>query len=254
MDQTAATALSIGPQFVFASSYSIHGPRNPYRELSPLTAETPVNPDDNYGRHKAAGEQMVQSSGLPWTILRLPTVMATAKGWGQSIEFFRFAFLLPLDRRAHVLHSSDAGLALANAVDNERAVERLFVLGGPDENCRITRHDFFTGIGQARGIPFPPSAFRLVDPNVDASWYYEDWVDTRESQEIPQYQNHTFADYLQHIRRQTRFARPLLRLFQPLVRRRVAKESPYYEEGPVVAGERMWPLICEMFDVDPNQR
>lgn len=250
----AASALEVKPHFIFTSSYSIHGPRNPYRNLPPLTAETPVIPDDNYGRHKAAGEQMVRSSGLPWTILRLSTVMATAKGWGQATEFFRFAFLLPLDRRAHVIDSRDVGLALANVVANERVVERLFILGGPEDSCRITGHDFFAGIGQARGIPFPPAAFRRADPDVDASWYYEDWVDTRESQQILQYQEHTFADYLRYIRQQTKYTRPLLKLVHPLVRRRVVKESPYYEEGPIVSSERMWLLICDMFDLDPNQR
>ena len=249
-----AKAQSSPPTVVFTSSYSVHGPRNPYRSLPPLTAESPLDPADNYGRHKAAGEQMVQSSGLPWTIIRLSTVMATAKDWGQSKEFFKIAFLLPLDRREHAIDSRDAGLALANAIDNERALNRVFVIGGPEENCRITGHDFFGGVGQARGISFPPSAFRIADPDVDESWYYEDWVDTTESQEILGYQRHSFPGYLAHLRQQTRFSRPVLKLLRPLVHRQVVKESPYYGKEQVASRESFWSVACQTFGLDPDQR
>jgi nucleoside-diphosphate-sugar epimerase len=250
----AAASLATAPQIIFSSSYAIHGPRNPHRNRPPLTSEAPIHPADNYGRHKAAGEKMVRASGLPWTIVRLPTVCATAKGWGQSIEFFRIAFLLPLERRVHVLHSRDAGLALVNAIHNERAANRVFIAGGPDKGCRITGYEFFMGIGEARGIPFPPSAFRIADPEVDESWYYEDWVDTKESQEVLRYQQHTFADYLQHIRAQTVTSRRLLKLIRPLVRRRVVKASPYFGKEPTVSSESLWSIFCETFDMDPDQR
>jgi nucleoside-diphosphate-sugar epimerase len=250
----AVKSLKMKPHFVFASSYSVHGPRNPYRNPSPITSETSINPADNYGRHKVEGEQMIQSSDLPWTIVRLPTVLATAKGWGQSPEFFKIAFLLPLDRRSHVIDSRDAGLALANTVLNERTYGRIFIIGGPEENCRITGRDFFRSIGDVRGIPFPESAFRLADPDLDDSWYYEDWVDTSESQEILIYQSHSFADYLQLIRQQTKYSRPLLRLARPLIFRQVVKQSPFYGKSPEISSESFWSVICNAFDLDPNQR
>jgi nucleoside-diphosphate-sugar epimerase len=250
----AAASSPKTPQFIFASSYSVHGPRNPHRSLPPLTADSPLNPSDNYGRHKAAGEQMVRASGLPWTIIRLPTVLATDKDWGQSPEFFKIAFLLPLDRREHVLDSADAGLALANAAGNGQTVERVLLLGGSDENCRITGHDFFGGVGEARGIHFPPSAFRLAHPDVDESWYYEDWVDVGDSQEILRYQQHSFADYLRRLRKQARFSRPLLRAIRPVVHRQVVKESPYYGKEPVLSEESFWTVVCQSFGLEPHQR
>lgn len=250
----AAKELANAPQVVFTSSYSVHGPRNPHRNLPPLTEDTPVNPGDSYGRHKVEGEEMVRASGLPWTILRLPAVMATAVDWGQSPEFLKFAFLLPLDRRQHTIDSRDAGLALANAIHNERAIERTFNIGGPEQDSRITGETFVETISAARGVAIPPSAFRAAAPEVDDSWYYEDWVDTRKSQEVLQYQRCTFADYVQHIRRRTKFTRPFLRLLSPLVRGQVVKDSPYYGKPPDVSRESVWSLVCKTFGLDPDQQ
>lgn len=250
----AAQNLRDTPQVVFTSSYTVYGPRNPHRNLPPLTSDTPVNPGDNYGRHKVEGEQMVQASGLPWTIVRLPAVMATAGDWGQSPEFLKFAFLLSPERREHAIDSRDAGLALVNSIDNRRAVERVFNIGGPEADSRITGTELIERIGAARGVSMPASAFRTADPDVDESWYYEDWVDTRESQEVLEYQRYSFAAHLQHLRRQTRFSRPFLRLISPLVRGQIVKDSPYYGRPPAVSRDSVWSLVCKTFDLDPNQQ
>lgn len=43
-----AAARACGePRFVFTSSYSVHGPRNPHRGLAPIDGDTPVDPRDN---------------------------------------------------------------------------------------------------------------------------------------------------------------------------------------------------------------
>lgn len=250
----AAQKMAEPPQFVFTSSYSVNGPRNPHRNLSPLTGDTPVNPGDNYGRHKVAGEELVQASSLPWTIVRLPAVIAISSDWGQAPEFLQFAFLLPLDRREHAIDSRDAGLALVNAIGNERANGRIFTIGGPEGDCRLTGHQLMAAMGEARGIAIPPSAFRLANPDLDESWYYEDWVDTRESQEILQYQQHRFADTLAYIKEQSGIRRHLLKLLSRLIGRQVVKQSPYYGQPPKVSSETVWKLVCQTFEIDPRFR
>jgi len=249
----AAEKSAEAPHFIFTSSYSVHGPRNVHRDPEPLTGDTPVNPGDNYGRHKVAGEEMVQESSLPWTIIRLPAVMATAAGWGQSDEFLKFAFLLPLARRQHVLDSRDAALALTNGIDNRRAVGRLFNVGGPESDCRVTGDQFIDMINDARGTAIPASAFRVADPDVDDSWYYEDWIDTRESQEILQYQRYTFADYLALVKKQAGFSRYALKMIFPLIKSRILKDSPYYGKPAAVSSESVWELVCKTFGLDPDR-
>lgn len=107
---------------------------------------------------------------------------------------------------------------------------------------------------EARGVSFPLSAFRVADPEVDESWYYEDWVDTAESQEVLRYQEHTFADYLQHVRQQAGVSRLLLKLVSPFIQKQIARDSPYYGKAPAVSSESNWALVCETFGLKPDQR
>ena len=248
----AAHAMPQPPKFVFTSSYSVHGPRNPYRDLPPLTGETPVNPSDTYGRHKVKGEDMLRASNLDWTIVRLPAVLATDAGWGQDPAFMRFAFLLPLDRREHVLDSRDAALALVNAVSAD-ATGRTFDVGGPHEDCRITGGQMMNQTLATRGLgALPESAFRMADPEVDESWYYEDWVDTTESQAVLKYQQHNLADYLDLMRRKAGIQRYILPLISGLVTRQLLKDSPYLGKTQTPDAGTVWQAVVRTFNIPPE--
>lgn len=247
----AAEQLDQPAHFIFTSTYTVHGPRNPYKNLPPLTADTPLNPSDNYGRHKVAIEQMIQASSLPWTIIRLPAVLPTSTDFGRSSEFIKFSFLLPMDRREHLIDSRDAALALVNAIDNDAAIGRIFNIGGPEVDCRVTGAEMMRTLGEARGVAIPQSAYRTAHPDVDESWYFEDWVDTSESQRVLQYQQHTLADYLAYMHQQSGWQRHLLRLFQPLIRRYILKESPYYGKPVTPDPTPMAQLIRDTFNM-PN--
>ncbi len=224
---SACKRLELPPRVVLVSSYTVHGPRNPHRKLAPLTGETPTAPLDNYGRHKVWAEQTLRQSGLEWTILRLPAVLATDKSWGRDPAFLRFFFLLPPSRREHLLDSRDAGLALARAVEADVA-GCCFALGGPEHDCRVIAYDYHRTNMEALGLrPIPKAAFRRADPACDAAWYAEDWVDTGPSQAALNYQRHSFADYLDFMRSQAGLSRYLLRLLAPMIARRLASQSPF---------------------------
>jgi nucleoside-diphosphate-sugar epimerase len=62
----AAQTLSEPPLIVFASSAAVYGSRNPYRHPERITADTPVNPIDQYGEDKVLAEAIVVESGLPY--------------------------------------------------------------------------------------------------------------------------------------------------------------------------------------------
>lgn len=245
----AAHAMPQTPKFVFTSSYSVHGPRNPYRDLPPLTGDTPVNPGDNYGRHKVKGEEMLRASSLDWTIVRLPAVLATESGWGQDAAFMKFAFLLPLDRREHVLDSRDSALALINAV-SAGAKGRTFDVGGPHEDCRITGRQMMAAQLSVRGLGnLPEAAFRMADPEVDESWYYEDWIDTTESQAVLNYQQHSLADYLDLMGRKAGLLRYILPLISGVVTRQVVKGSPYLGQPQMPDRGSVWDAVVRTFNI-----
>jgi nucleoside-diphosphate-sugar epimerase len=70
--QLAAAAERGGrPRFVFVSSMAAAGPSC---RGAPLDSAEPARPVTAYGRSKLAAEQVITSSGLPWSIVRPPMV------------------------------------------------------------------------------------------------------------------------------------------------------------------------------------
>ena len=58
-----------------------------------------------------------------------------------------------------------------------------------------------------------------------------DWLDTVESQRLLRYQRHTLNDYVQDMTARLGFRRHLIRMFRPLVRYLLLRQSPYYHAG-----------------------
>lgn len=249
-----AESMSKSPKFVMTSSYSVHGPRNPYRDLPPLTGDTPVNPGDNYGKHKIEGEKMLKKSSLDWTIVRLPAVMATDPNFGTTDPSFqKFNFILPLERREHVIDSRDAALALVNAVSASQAKGKMYDVGGPEVDCRSTGAHSMNSLLATRGLPpMPASAFRVPDPQVDEAWYYEDWIDTKPSQDVLKYQEHTFTEYLEFMRKQAGFQRVILSIIAPLIKGQMVKDSPYYGKEQTPAKGTIWEECIRIFNIPPE--
>lgn len=244
----SAKNLSHPPKFIFISSYSVHGYRNPHKQYPLLTGNTPVNPGDNYGKQKVAAENLLQATNLPWTIIRFPAVLGTDPNANQHPATMKFSFLLPLDRREHGIDVRDAGLAVANAVAAD-TIQQIFDIGG-DESWKITGKQLMAALFKIRGLAtLPDSAYRQADPAVDESWYYEDWIDTSHSQKVLNYQNHTFEDYLETLQKNVGFQRYFLKLMSPLISKKLLKDSPYYGKTPMVDSRPFWETVCEIFEV-----
>jgi len=250
----AAAKASGEPRFVFTSSYSVHGPRNPHRELPAIVGDTPVSPGDNYGRHKVIGEQDTRASGLPWTVIRLPAVASLDPGFGRDPAFMRFGSVIDPDQRRHGCDVRDVAVAFAHSVDADVVGKDLVIAG--DASWRLVARDHIAAILGARGLPpMPDSAFRRSDPAVDASWYFEDHVDTTRSQQLLEYQRHSFDDYLDAVRRSAGMSRHLLRLVGSLVMRGMVQASPFEPSAPARPDPRtVWEIVCELFDLDPDVR
>jgi hypothetical protein len=71
--------------------------------------------------------------------------------------------------------------------------------------------------------PLPREAFRP-----GPRFFFGDWLDTRESQALLQFQRHGLADFQAWLRRRSGWRRPLLKLVAPLARRAILRESPYW--------------------------
>jgi len=228
----AAAGLASAPRFVLASSYTVHGSRNGARELPLLTVTTPVAPADAYAGHKVEAELLVRRGGLPWVILRIGTCLPVQPSRADP-RTLRMSFELPRRSRSHCVDQRDVATAFANAVDAD-AIGKVLFIGG-DASHRTRQGEMVQAYHRALGLaPFLDEAFAVPDPELDAAWYFEEWMDTAEAQALLRFQRYTLADYIAAVGRANQVQALLLRPFGRLARQQLCKHSPYLGRPPAI--------------------
>ncbi|MDH3623079.1 MAG: NAD(P)-dependent oxidoreductase [Myxococcales bacterium] len=215
----AMSAQRQPPRLVYASTSSVCGPRVPGGP--PLTANDPALGTDHYTSHKIECERIIRESSLPWVIFRIGvSVSAQAKDF--SPDIFRLLFEIDPRTRLEYVHPRDVSLAQMRATLAPDALGKILMIGG-GESCRMTFKDFYAAIFGASGVGELPAAAYGKRP------YYCDWIDTTESQAILQFQEHTFDDFIREFRHESRWTRPIVRLFSPLIRRYLLRYSDAWQ-------------------------
>ncbi len=205
-------------RLIFSSSMAVHGSTQD-RE-PPLRTSDPHAPADHYARHKVECEGAILESKLAWTILRLAA--CPPFGGTGDLKSIATVFEIGNDARIEFCHPADVGLAVSNAVSQDDAIGKTLFIGG-GEKCRHRGYEFTSLCLGAIGIsPLPKSAFN------PAAGFYGDWLDTEESEALLHYQRHTLDDSLNKFRRDLGLKRHLAKLFSPLIRRQILRQSPYY--------------------------
>jgi nucleoside-diphosphate-sugar epimerase len=208
----AVKAMPVASSIVFTSTLHVYGLTQ--HLAPPRKVHDPLNPADHYARHKVACEAMLRDSGLRWTILRLGVAVP------MKLILSPAMFLIPPSNRIEYVHTLDAGVAIANAVETEAVWGRVWNIGG-GPRCQLHYEDmlgaFMQLIGQA---PLPQAAYNSVD-------FCVDWLDTQESQLLLSYQTHTYDDYLKAMTACLRPWLALIRFFRPVVRWVILRQSPY---------------------------
>lgn len=162
----AAVAREAGvKRLVHVSSLAATGPAS---RGSPVDDDTPAHPVSGYGRSKLAGEDALRSSGVPYTVVRPPTVYGP--GDRETFKIFRLVKLglVPLlgDGRQELslIHVTDLAGALLAAGAAEAAAGNTYHVAHPDI---VTQRVMVEGIGRAMGkrvrmVPLAPSLTRSV--------------------------------------------------------------------------------------------
>lgn len=217
----AALKMEKKPKFIFASSITTFGPR--MNSSPPRKADEELNPTDNYTRSKVDAEGLVKKSGLSWTILRL----AASLPLEISLNIDDYVFDIPMDQRIEFVHTRDVGVAFANCVMAETDNKVLLIGGG--KKCQMLNREFMTKMLEATGVGMlPESAFKV--PKNDMDWYYTDWLDTNEAQELLQFQKLSFEDYLGEYKKKLGIMGKLAKLFRSYAQKLLLKNSPYYKD------------------------
>jgi len=198
-----------------------YGPR--MTDPPPRTASDPVNPTDNYTHHKTACEKLLKESSLPWTILRVAVVSITdVLG---SID--PIIFEIPLDQRLEFVHSKDVARACVNCITADTVGKTLLIGGGKDS--QLIQRDFIKGTMAAAGLSvFPESAF--IVPEKASDWFYTDFMDTEEAQELLHFQVYSFNDYLKEFRAAMGPIRFITKALSPVIIFILSLKSPYYKK------------------------
>jgi len=212
----AAEALPTAPRFIQASSVAVYGARNPHRVADLLTADTAVNPFDNYGGHKVEVESLLAKSDLDWVVLRLGAVTPAEADFGMDKDLLYFQGVLPIDNRIHTVDVRDVGRAFAAAISAKSSREVLLI--GGDHTHRLRHGDLIPAFTAAIGLErLLPTGLR-GDPADDSAWFPTDWMDCTRAQSLLGYQQHSWPDLLTELREKAGWKRPLLRMAAPLAR------------------------------------
>jgi nucleoside-diphosphate-sugar epimerase len=186
---TTMQAQSPSPRLIFTSSISVYGDRlvDPFIQIG-----DPLSPSvgDEYARTKIQAEEMVQTFKGEWVIFRLCGILTP------KLNIQPLMFHMPLDTALEWCHSSDAGLALVNAIENDVVVGKIFNLGG-GETCQIKARDFIYSILPLYGLNpkvLPEYAFAIKNFH---SGYY---ADSHKLNEILNFQRKNLQDYLAEAR------------------------------------------------------
>ena len=103
----------------------------------------------------------------------------------------------PGDNRMHSVDARDVALAFANGVDRATTIAGKTLLIAGDETHVHLHRDLEDDIMTAIGIgPLGPSASLPGNPDDDRGWSFTGWFDTTESQQLLDFQEHSWPDTL----------------------------------------------------------
>lgn len=240
----AAASLSTPPLFLMASSAAVYGSRNPYRYPERITADTPVDPIDQYGEDKVLAEAAVRASGLPYALLRMGGVASPDAQFGA--DYLLLLRATPGDNRMHMVDSRDAALAFANAVDRHTSIAgKVLLIGGNESYVKLYRDvedDIMAAVGVGR---LGPSASLPGDPTDDRGWGFTGWFDTTESQALLDFQQHDWDQTVAWVAASQARLRTALRALGPVLRpvlrtalklqRRAERRGPFADPWALIA-------------------
>ena len=217
-------------RFIQASSNAVYGARNPHRNHELLRPDSPTNPADLYGAHKAEAEHHLRASELEWVILRLAGVISVEPdAMPFSVDALFFESALPADGRIHTVDVRDVARAFAAAVTADVAGETLLIAG--DESHLLRQGDVGKALAAARGLVDVLPVGRPGDPDSDDDWFITDWMDTVRSQEVLGFQHHSWPEMLTEMRAAAGWRRYPMRLISPLARS-FLKSRAAYRDAP----------------------
>jgi nucleoside-diphosphate-sugar epimerase len=180
IDGTRSMLKTLKPEIpiVFASSVATYG----VPTANIVDIDHPQQPIDCYGETKLQNEKDILENGRPFVILRISGVSVPA-----VLEIPRPWFFMA-NQLTEFVHLADVAKAVVSSVGNEAVTGKILQIAG-GQTWKLIGQEYSRAICEAFDIP-PDSATFQEQP----AW--TGWYDTKESQRLLQYQNHSFEDFI----------------------------------------------------------
>ncbi|MHA1131272.1 MAG: NAD-dependent epimerase/dehydratase family protein [Candidatus Helarchaeota archaeon] len=193
-------------RFIFASSVTVVGVTQHLKP--PITCDLPIIASDYYTSDKAICEFLVRESSLDWIILRFAESPHLEMDLRPS--YLKQMYSIAWNNRVEFIHPLDIATACKNAITTSHSKDVYIIGGGP--SCQSTFYEQITKIFDMFNLP-PPKKEKFKQEPV---WL--DWYDTQRSQDILQFQHHTFEDWLGDLKTNLSWKVGVIRFFAPIAK------------------------------------
>lgn len=168
--------------FIFTSSVATYNVAEHTRFPIPVTHQLGIT--DLYSESKILSENLIRTSQVPYTILRVSGIYAP-----DSIELPE---TLPFqqDQNVEFVYVDDVVTALRVSIDTENARNQIFNIAG-GTSWRMTGQEFIQRMYGALNL--------TVDPNYSPHSTYFRWYNTKTSNLILHYQQTSFTSFLEKV-------------------------------------------------------
>lgn len=162
---------------IFASSISTYGIT--FKKEPPINVNAPQRAHNNYSSSKIMAENVIKTSILPYTILRIaPLSVADVVELPEIIPYKE-------DQRVEFIRVEDAAIAIKNCLTTSKVRNEVFNIAGGN-TWQMTGKEYIERFYNALGVK--------VNPVFSSEYTAIDWYDTVKSKELG-YQRTTFNQF-----------------------------------------------------------
>ena len=214
--------------FIFTSSASVMGPTQLQDKI--VSRNDALVKTGNYEESKIKCEEFLKKNADNYLIFRLAGVLPTfsASSFAGAFSLLEEIFDMHPDMRLEMVMAEDVATALVAGAEKLKSgttpKNQAYILGGGRKNgWQLRGGEFLSRLFGALSLTVPDRKYFTQDINT----YHLDWYDTEEAEQEFGYQNHSFDDYLNHIKKTFRIYRIPIRIFRKIILKKLVKMSPY---------------------------
>ena len=216
--------------FIFTSSASVMGPTQLQDNI--VNRNDALVKTGNYEESKIDCEEFLKKNADNYIVFRLAGVLPTlsARYLAGAFSLLEEIFDMHPDMRLEMVMAEDVETALVTGAEKLKSgttpKNQAYILGGGKENgWQLRGGEFLSHLFGSLSLTVPDRKYFTQDINT----YHLNWYDTEEAQQEFDYQNNSFDDYLNRIKKTFRIYSIPIRVLKKIIVKKLVKMSPYLQ-------------------------